>query len=160
MKNGLLLIFLVILCTTLTGEVAYAATGEEATKPQDARTSSRSEVQEHAPKKNRSHSSAGLAKPSPLPLPRNQKQSATGKVADPPKPRPGRAVSPVNGVPPMNNGASKPHTAPPALTSRPFTPASTSVRHRNPNPATVGGATSSKAPNTAAINGTHMARKP
>ena len=158
MKTGLRLFFLTIFCVLLAREVAYPATISDA-RPQEQRTSIQSEDHQGAAKKDRPHSSAGPAKPNHLPLPRNQKHSASGKAADAMKANSTRAASPGNGVPAMTNGASKTRPVQPQITSRPFIPASKNVRHRNPNPATVDGSTISKAPNTAAINGSHAGRK-
>jgi hypothetical protein len=159
MRNGLPLFLLTIFFAMLAREGVYAAGVEDETKAQDARTSSSPKDHERAAKTNRPHSSSGLTKPSHLPLPRNQKHSASGKAVAAPKTGAGRAASSGNGVPAINNGPSKTRPVQPQITSRPFTPASTNVRHRNPNPATVGGSTVSKTPNTVAINGTHVGRK-
>jgi hypothetical protein len=158
MKTGLRVIFLMIFGAMLACEVAYAVTVGDATKPQEARASSQSEGHDRAPKENHPHSLANPAKPGHLALPHSQKRSAGGKVADAPKPSFSRAAGPVNGVPSTKKGASKTRPVQPQITSRPFIPASTNLRHRNPNLASVGGSTSSRAPNTAAINGTHVGR--
>ena len=159
MRNGLGLFSLTIFFAMLAREGVYAAGVEDETRAQDARTSSRPKDDERAAETNRPHSSSGLTKPSHLADPRNQRHSASGKAVDAPKPGAARAASPGKGVPVINNGPSKTRPVQPQITSRPFTPASSNVRHRNPNAATVGGSTISKAPNTVAINGTHVGRK-
>jgi hypothetical protein len=155
MKNALLFV-LMTLCAALPFEAVNAATGTDATAQQNERTSSQSADHGRPAKKNKPHGSAVAPKPNhSQPLPKNQKGSTPQKLTgtQPATPR-------ASGMPITNKTANNARFTRPPKTSRAPIPTSNNVRHRGPNPATLGGSTSLCAANAGSLNGAHIARKP
>jgi hypothetical protein len=154
MKNALL--FLTILCAAWPFEAANAATGADAKVQQNPRTSSQSADHGRPTKKNKPHGSAIAPKPShSQPLPKNQKRSTPQKLTgtQPAAPR-------ASGMPITNKTASNARFALSPTTSRASIPTSNNIRHRGPNPATLGGSTSVRAANAGTLSGNRIGRKP
>ena len=161
MKNALRLFFLAITCAVPICEAAYTTTPDVQNEHQNATTSTKQVEHDRAAKKNHARGSSTVAKPNhPQPRPKNEKHLAPGKLADARRSVAGRSAALPSGTATANKTASKARSAQLPTTSRTSAPTLSIVRHRNPNPAIVGGSKSSTAVSTGAINGTRMSRKP
>jgi hypothetical protein len=155
MKNALLFV-LMTLCAALPAEAVNAATGTDTKVQPTERSSSQSADHGQPMKKNKPHGFALAPKPNhSQPLPKNQKRSTPQKLTGT------QQASPrSSGMPIANKTANNTRFVQPRTTSRASIPASHNVRHRGPNPATLGGSTSLRAANVGSLNGAHIARKP
>lgn len=158
MKAVLLVFFLTTLYAALPCKATYGTTVDEAKDHQDAKTAMQQAGHDRAAKKIHPHGSASQAMPNhPQPPPSNQKRLETRKLSDPQRRVSSRSTSPANG---MNSGVSKPRLAQPPTAPPTSIPTTGNVRHRSPNPATVGGLATSRAAHTGYLNGARMGRKP
>jgi hypothetical protein len=155
MKDALLFV-LMALCTALPFEAVNAATGTDATARQNGRASSQSADHGRPTKKNKPHGPAIPPKPNhSRRLPKNRQRSTPQKLtgAQP-------ATLRASGMPTPNKTANNVRIAHPPTSSRASIPTSNDVRHRGPNPATLGGSTSLRSANAGSLNGAHIARRP
>jgi hypothetical protein len=154
MKNALLFLLLT-LSAAFPFEAGNAATGTDATAQQNERTSSQSADHGRTAKGKMPHGSVVAFKPNhSQPLPKNQKRLTPQKLTGiQPAPQ-------TSGLPITNKTASNARVAHPPKTSRASIPTSNNVRHRGPNPATIGGSTSLRPANTGSLSGAYIARKP
>jgi len=156
MKTALLAFFLTTLCAVFACAAAYAAKGADATAQQNARTSSQSADHAPAAKKDNRRGLAIVAKANrPQPLPKNQKHSTNRQLTGGQ-----RSATRADGMPITNKAATTARSVQLSMASRNSAPSPNMVRHRNPNPAILGGSKSSNAVKTGAINGSRMSRKP
>lgn len=155
MKDALLFVLMAI-CAALPIEAVNAATGTDATAQQKGRTSSHSADHGRPTKKNKPHGPVIAPKPNhSQSLPKSQKRSTTQKFTGTQP-----ATLRASGTPTPNKTANNVRSAHPPTTSRASIQTSNNVRHRGPNPATLGGSTSLRAANAGSLNGAHIARKP
>ena len=134
MKSGLCLFFLTMGWTAWTVGSAHAAAAKDAKPQQHATAADGPREQHRPPRTKRPHGGVAVAKASHPQPPKASARSAAGGT--------------------VSSRASN------ADRSRPSATLPNNMRHRSPNPATVGGPKSATAANSGAINGTHMARKP
>jgi hypothetical protein len=155
MKDALLFVLMAI-CAALPIEAVNAATGTDVTARQNGRTSSHSADHGRSTKKNKPHDPPIAPKPNhSQPLPKNQQRSTPQKLTGTQP-----ATLRASGMPTPNKTANNVRSAHPPTTSRASIPTSNNVRHRGPNPATLGGSTGLHSANAGSLNGAHIARKP
>ena len=123
-------LFLMIVWPTLMAGTGYAAHADEA-QPQNTKSSDQPVGHRRASQKKQPHAPASPSKA-------NHPEQRGASTGTPPV----RQARPVRSQ----------------TLSRPPVPTPSNVRHRSPNPATVGGA--ANAGKSGAINGTRMSRKP
>lgn len=156
MKIALCLVFLTVTNAAFVCASNGATTTSDARAQQNARASSQAADHGRVSQKNHPHSPANSPKPNhPRPLPKNQKHLGLGQP-----PAAQRSAARAITAPVLNKpaGTSRPVRLSPG--PRNFASSPNTVRHHNPNPATLGGSKAPTAANTASVSGTRMSRRP
>lgn len=155
------LLFLTVSWAALMLGAGYTARADDAKHQQNARASDQQPGHPHASKENHPRGNANLPKARlPKPLPNNRERSTVGKAGSLSQPLSNRPNVTARGASIEGQTVSKPRTLHSAAVSRPSAPAPANLRHRSPNPATLGGSASPIAANTGALNGSRMSRRP
>jgi hypothetical protein len=96
----------------------------------------------------------------PKQIPNSRQRSLPGNAMDIHRPSSGKSGSAARGVLIRDKSVNNVVAVRTPNVVRPTAPSFNNVRHRNPNPAVVGGSANSQRSNTGTINGTRMNRKP
>jgi len=154
------LLFLTVSWAALMLGAGYTARADDAKHQQNAKTSDDQPGHPRASVKNHPRGNANLSKARlPKPLPSTRERSTVGK-ASVSQPLSNRPNVTSRGASIGGQTVSKPRTIHSAAVSRPSAPSPANLRHRSPNPATLGGSASPIAANTGALNGSRMSRRP